>query len=172
MWRGLEKAVQAILHRNAAGQEIGGPGKIWGTGFSLATTFSQEATAASGRSAAVHSLFLLSHPALGVGRRWDCSAGSAGSLLQGERRKSSLLPSTVSVTACAWVMMEMWTSSCPPQGFSCFVAPSISPPIHCMYSPVCVPPISNRLNSQHHLFCNSLLTYQVQQCIDAFLVYF
>lgn len=36
-----------------------------------------------------------------------CSAGSASSLLQGEKRSSSLLPSAVSVTACAWVNMAM-----------------------------------------------------------------
>lgn len=59
MRRGLEKAVRAVLHRNAAGQEIVDPGKIWGKGFSLATPFSWEATAASGHSMAGHSIFLL-----------------------------------------------------------------------------------------------------------------
>lgn len=58
-----------------------------------------------------------------------CSAGSASPLLQGEKRSSGLLPSTVSVTACAWVNMAMWTPSSPLRAFHA----SRLPPSHHQY---------------------------------------
>lgn len=62
------------------------PRGIWGAGFILSIAFPGEATAASGCSAAVHSPFFLFCPALPAGRRWDCSTGSASSLLHWEKR--------------------------------------------------------------------------------------
>lgn len=54
--------------------------------------------------AAVHSLLLLFCPALGACREWGCSADFA---VLGEKRNSSLLPSTVSVTGYVWLNMEI-----------------------------------------------------------------
>lgn len=86
--RALEKAAQAqtgmMLMRGCW------PSRIWGAGFVLSIAFSGEATAASGCSTAVHSLFLLLCPALAACRRWDCSTGSASSLLHQEKKSCSL----------------------------------------------------------------------------------
>lgn len=127
LWRVLEKAVQAIVHRNAAGQEIVGPGRIWGAGFSLATAFSQKATAAPGRSAAVHSLFLLFRLALGVCRRWDCSAASASSLLQGGKGSPAFcLQQCQSLPVLAWI----WNCEPSPLPLRAFHASWLPPSRH------------------------------------------